>query len=132
MNLNQIRQISVFAKDLDEAIAFYRDKLGAKFLQKFDPPGLGFFDFSGTRLLLEQNGPKATLYFKVDDIDAAHEELKTKGVEFIQGPHLIFRDDQGMFGSAGEEEWMAFFTDPSGNTLALATRKRSAMFSESV
>ena len=132
MNLNQIRQISVFAKDLDEAIVFYRDKLGAKFLQKFDPPGLAFFDFSGTRLLLEQNGPKATLYFKVDDIDTAYEELKTKGVEFIQGPHLIFRDDQGMFGAAGEEEWMAFFTDPSGNTLALATRKRSAMFSESV
>lgn len=132
MNLNQIRQISVFAKDLDEAIAFYRDKLGAKFLQKFDPPGLAFFDFSGTRLLLEQNGPRATLYFKVDDIDTAYEELKTKGVEFIQGPHLIFRDDQGMFGAAGEEEWMAFFTDPSGNTLALATRKRSAMFSESV
>ena len=132
MNLNQIRQISVFAKDLDEAISFYRDKLGAKFLQKFDPPGLVFFDFSGTRLLLEKNGPKATLYFKVDDIDAAHDELKAKAVEFIQGPHLIFRDDEGMFGAPGEEEWMAFFTDPSGNTLALATRKRSAMFSESV
>ena len=125
MNLNQIRQISVYAKDLDEAIAFYRDKLGAKFLQKFDPPGLVFFDFSGTRLLLEQNGPKATLYFKVDDIDAAYEELKTKGVDFLEGPHLIFRDDQGMFGDAGEEEWMAFLSDPSGNTLALATRKRS-------
>ena len=125
MNLNQIRQISVFAKDLDEAIAFYRDKLGAKFLQKFDPPGLVFFDFSGTRLLLEQNGPKATLYFTVDDIDAAYEDLKTKGVDFLEGPHLIFRDDQGMFGDAGEEEWMAFFSDPSGNTLALATRKRS-------
>ena len=125
MNLNQIRQISVYAKDLDEAVTFYRDKLGAKFLQKFDPPGLVFFDFSGTRLLLEQNGPKATLYFKVDDIDAAYEELKTKGVNFIEGPHLIFRDDQGMFGEAGEEEWMAFFNDPSGNTLALATRKRS-------
>ena len=132
MNLNQIRQISVYAKDLDEAIAFYRDKLGAKFLQKFDPPGLVFFDFSGTRLLLEQNGPKATLYFKVDDIDAAHEELVGKGVKFIEGPHLIFKDEAGMFGAAGEEEWMAFFTDPSGNTLALATRKRSAMFSETV
>jgi len=125
MNLNQIRQISVYAKDLDEVITFYRDKLGAKFLQKFDPPGLVFFDFSGTRLLLEQNGPKATLYFTVDDIDAAYEELKTKGVDFLEGPHLIFRDDQGMFGDAGEEEWMAFFSDPSGNTLALATRKRS-------
>jgi catechol 2,3-dioxygenase-like lactoylglutathione lyase family enzyme len=125
MNLNQIRQISVCAKDLDEAIAFYRDKLGAKFLKKFDPPGLVFFDFSGTRLLLEQNGPKATLYFKVDDIDGAHEELIGKGVKFLAGPHMIFRDDEGMFGAAGEEEWMAFFNDPSDNVLALATRKRT-------
>ena len=125
MKLNQIRQISVYAKDLDEAIAFYRDKLGAKFLQKFDPPGLVFFDFSGTRLLLEANGPKATLYFKVDDIDAAYEELKGKDVKFLAGPHLIFKDDPGTFGPAGEEEWMAFFNDPSDNVLALATRKRT-------
>lgn len=124
MNLNKIYQISVYAKDLDEAVAFYRDKLGAKFLQKFDPPGLVFFDFSGTRLLLERTGPKATLYFRVEDIDAAYEEMKAQGVEFIREPHLIFRDDSGMFGAAGEEEWMAFFSDPSGNTLALATRKR--------
>jgi len=124
MNLNQIRQISVFAKDLDEAIAFYRDKLGAKFLQKFDPPGLVFFDFSGTRLLLEQNGPKATIYFKVDDIDAAHEELVAKGVKFLAGPHMIFRDDAGMFGAAGEEEWMAFFEDNEGRPLALMTQVR--------
>jgi methylmalonyl-CoA/ethylmalonyl-CoA epimerase len=125
MNLNRIHQISVYAKDLDQTISFYRDTLGAKFLQKFDPPGLVFFDFSGTRLLLEQTGQKATLYFRVDDIEAAHEELKSKGVEFLQGPHMIFRDESGMFGSAGEEEWMAFFSDPSGNTLALATRKRA-------
>ena len=125
MNLNRILQISVYAKDLDEATSFYRDTLGAKFLQKFDPPGLVFFDFSGTRLLLEQNGPKATLYLRVEDIDAAHQELKSKGVEFLAAPHVIFRDDSGMFGAAGEEEWMAFFNDPSGNTLALATRKRT-------
>jgi methylmalonyl-CoA/ethylmalonyl-CoA epimerase len=125
MNLNKIHQIAVYAKDLEESIAFYRDKLGATFLQKFDPPGLAFFDFSGTRILLEQNGQKATLYFRVDDIEAAYEEMRANGVAFIGEPHLIYRDDAGMFGAPGEEEWMAFFTDPSGNTLAIATRKRS-------
>src|SRR5438128_1334214 len=123
MQLNRIHQIAVYARDLDEAITFYRDILGAKFVQKFDPPGLAFFDFSGVRVLLEKTGPKATLYLRVDDIEAAHAELVSKGVQFKHAPSLVHRDDAGVFGPAGEEEWMAFFSDPSDNLLALATRK---------
>lgn len=122
MKLNKIHQIAVFARDLDEAIEFYRDTLGATYLTKFDPPGLVFFDFAGTRLLLEKTGPKASVYFRVADINAAHDELVGKGVKFIAAPHMIFRDDNGLFGEAGEEEWMAFFSDPSDNILALASR----------
>ena len=122
MKLERIHQIAVFARDLDEAISFYRDTLGATYLAKFDPPGLVFFDFGGTRVLLEKTGPKASVYFRVDDIHAAHQELSEKGVKFIAEPHMIFRDDNGMFGTAGEEEWMAFFSDPSDNILALACR----------
>lgn len=122
MKLDRIHQIAVFARDLEEAITFYRDTLGATYLTKFDPPGLLFFDFAGTRLLLEKTGPKASVYFSVDDIHAAHQELLDKGVKFIAEPHMIFRDDNGLFGSAGEEEWMAFFSDPSDNILALASR----------
>jgi methylmalonyl-CoA/ethylmalonyl-CoA epimerase len=123
MNLTVIHQIAVFARDLEEAIAFYRDTLGATFLARFDPPGLVFFNFNGTRLLLEKSGPKATVYFRVDNIHAAHEELTSRGVKFIAGPQMIFRDDSGTFGDAGEEEWMAFFSDPSENTLAIASRE---------
>ena len=122
MRLEHIHQIAVFAKDLDEAITFYRDILGATYITRFDPPGLVFFDFGGTRLLLERTGPKASVYFRVDDIHSAYEELKAKGIKFIADPHLIFRDENGIFGSAGEEEWMAFFSDPSDNILALASR----------
>jgi len=122
MKLDRIHQIAVFARDLDEAITFYRDTLGAHYLTKFDPPGLVFFDFAGTRILLEKTGPKATVYFRVDDIQATHQELLDKGVKFIAEPHLIFRDENGLFGAAGEEEWMAFFSDPSENILALASR----------
>ena len=124
MKLERIHQMAVYARDLEEAILFYRDTLGAKFVTKYEPPGLAFFDFSGVRVLLEKNGPKSTLYFWVEDIDAAYAELRSKGVEFIAEPHLIFPDDTGIFGQPGEEEWMAFFSDPSGNILALATRKR--------
>lgn len=123
MKLQKIRQIAVYARDLDEATTFYRDTLGATCIKKFDPPGLVFFDFSGVRLLLEKAGPKCTLYFWVDDIDAACAELRSKGVKLTHEPQLIHRDDDGLFGNAGEEEWMAFFNDPSGNILALTTRK---------
>ena len=124
MKLEKIHQVAVFARDLDEAIAFYRDTLGATFMAKFDPPGLVFFDFSGTRVLLEKNGPKATVYFRVDDIQASYEELLSKGVKFLAAPQMIFRDDNGTFGAAGEEEWMAFFSDPSENVLAIASRQK--------
>jgi len=125
MKLDRIHQIAVYARDLEEAISFYRETLGATYLAKFDPPGLAFFDFSGTRILLEKTAPKATVYFRVADIESAYQELLDNGVKFIAEPQLIFRDDQGMFGAAGEEEWMAFFSDPSDNILALASRTRS-------
>ena len=101
MKLNRIHQISVYAQDLDEAISFYRDTLGASYLQKYEPLGLAFFDFSGVRLLLEKVGPKSTLYFWVDDIDSAYAELRSKGVEFSVAPHLIYRDENGIFGKPG-------------------------------
>jgi predicted enzyme related to lactoylglutathione lyase len=63
------------------------------------------------------------LYLAVDDIDAAYNTLRARGVEFLGAPHLIHRDDVGQFGGAGEEEWMAFFEDSEGNTLALVERK---------
>src|SRR6185369_187556 len=94
MKLERIHQIAVFARDLDEAISFYRDTLGATYLTKFDPPGLVFFDFGGTRVLLEKTGPKASVYFRVDDIHAAYQELSEKGVKFIAEPHMIFSGRQ--------------------------------------
>jgi methylmalonyl-CoA/ethylmalonyl-CoA epimerase len=123
MRLNRIHQIAVYAQDLEEAISFYRDTLGAHYLAKFDPPGLAFVDFAGMRLLLEKAAPKSTLYFWVDDIDAAYADLQSKGVEFTTEPQFVHRDDAGTFGKPGNEEWMAFFSDPSGNILALVTQR---------
>lgn len=122
MKLDRIHQIAVFARDLDEAIAFYRDILGATYLAKFEPPGLVFFDFGGTRILLEKTGPKASIYFRVADIHATCKDLTDHGVKLIAEPHMIFRDENGVFGPAGEEEWMAFFSDPSDNILGLVSR----------
>jgi catechol 2,3-dioxygenase-like lactoylglutathione lyase family enzyme len=53
------------------------------------------------------------LYFRVADIRAAHETLTARGVTFTSAPHLIHRHESGL------EEWMAFFEDPDGHTLAI-------------
>ena len=45
MKLDRIHQIAVYARDLEEAISFYRETLGARYLAKFDPPGVAFFEF---------------------------------------------------------------------------------------
>lgn len=119
-----VRQVAQRAPDLDRAVEFYRDVLGVEFLARFDPPGLAFFDLGGVRLLLEGSAPSATLYLAVDDIESSFEVLRRRGVDFEQGPQLVHRDEEGVFGPAGEEEWMAFFRDPDGNLLAITSRRR--------
>ena len=122
--IDGLHQVALAADDLDASVAFYRDVLGLPFVARFDPPGLAFFDLGGTRLLLEGGGGTSVLYLTVGDINEAHDALVARGVEFEQPPHLIHRDDAGQFGPAGDEEWMAFFRDPAGNTLAIAQRRR--------
>lgn len=122
----RICQIALNVADLDAAEAFYRDVVGAEFVARFDPPGLLFFDFDGIRVLFEageQASGNSILYLWVDDIDAEVAELAAKGVLFVQPPQAVHKDEDGLFGPAGETEWMAFFEDPSGNTLALVTRR---------
>jgi methylmalonyl-CoA/ethylmalonyl-CoA epimerase len=119
--LSTIGQIAMVAKDVPRATAFYRDRLGMRFLFEF--PGLAFFDCGGVRLMLsraekpEFDHPGSVLYFKVDDIEATHGELTARGVEFIEGPHLVAK-------LPDHELWMAFFNDSEGNTLALMHEKR--------
>jgi hypothetical protein len=51
--LARVGQIAVPVLDVERAIGFYRDVLGMRFLFKA-PPGLGFFDCSGVRLMLDE------------------------------------------------------------------------------
>ena len=119
--LSTIGQIAVVAKDVARATAFYRDTLGMKFLFEF--PGLAFFDCAGVRLMIsraekpEFDHPGSVLYFKVPDIARAYADLKSRGVAFREGPHLIAK-------LPDHELWMAFFDDSEGNTLALMHEKR--------
>lgn len=123
MHIDRLHQIAQRAEDLGRAVAFYRDTLGLRHIATFDPPGLAFFDLGGTRLLVERNAPRALLYLGVGDIAATWEALGAAGVELVDAPHVIFSDTDGIFGAAGEAEWMAFFKDSEGNTVGLVERR---------
>jgi methylmalonyl-CoA/ethylmalonyl-CoA epimerase len=119
--LGQIGQIAVPVADIDRAVAFYRDTLGMRFLFQA-PPGLGFFDCGGVRLMLDapakaQAGQASPIYYKVPDIQAAFDTLSGRGVVFEGKPHLIAK-------LPDHELWMAFFRDPDGNLLALMSEVR--------
>jgi methylmalonyl-CoA/ethylmalonyl-CoA epimerase len=125
VSLSHIGQIAVYIDDLDRAVAFYRDTLGMQLLFQA-PPGLAFFQCGSVRLMLdkparEQNGHQfsssSIVYYKVDDIHAAHTALSAKGVHFEGAPHMIAKMDD-------HDLWMAFFHDTEGNTLALMCEVR--------
>jgi methylmalonyl-CoA/ethylmalonyl-CoA epimerase len=119
----RLHQVAQRADDLDRAVAFYEHTLGLRLIARFDPPGLAFFDLGNTRLLIERGATAATLYLEVDDIEAVVATLESADVEITDRPHLIFSDDQGTFGDAGSEEWMAFFGDSEGNVVGLVERR---------
>jgi catechol 2,3-dioxygenase-like lactoylglutathione lyase family enzyme len=125
MNIGAIRQVALCSDNLDQSVDFYQNTLGTTSMGRFDPPGISIFNFSGTRLLLESEGPVSTICFWVDDIDSACASLRDKGVT-VGDPEVNFEDATGIFGPAGEAETMAFFEDSSGNTLAFASRRQTS------
>jgi len=119
--LSRIHQISMRAHDVERAVRFYRDTLGLQFLFAA-PPRLAFFDCSGVRLMLSTpepgfDHPGSVLYFAVEDIREAHDDLKLRGVNFRSEPHKIAT-------LADREVWLADFEDTEGNTLALISEPR--------
>jgi catechol 2,3-dioxygenase-like lactoylglutathione lyase family enzyme len=114
VQLGTIGQIARLVSDIGTATEFYGGVLGLPHLYTFGD--LAFFDCGGTRLFLratEERGEQSILYFQVDDINTAYDELRGRGVEFEGAPNLIHKHDNGV------EEWMAFFPDPDGQLLAI-------------
>jgi DNA-binding CsgD family transcriptional regulator/catechol 2,3-dioxygenase-like lactoylglutathione lyase family enzyme len=120
LKLGSIGQISRSVKDIKQAEAWYGGVLGLPHLYTYGT--LAFFDCGGVRLFLSQvdtvPATESILYLKVIDIQKAYEELKAKGVDFINPPHLIHRH------ADGTEEWMAFFKDPEGRPLAIMSQAK--------
>jgi catechol 2,3-dioxygenase-like lactoylglutathione lyase family enzyme len=132
----QLTTVNVWVHDQDEALAFYTEKLGMELRDDVTVPEMGNFRWltvgppaqpdvafalmtvpgapvfeADTEAMLKDlmgRGVLGGLFFKVEDINEAYNELKSKGVEFTQEP------TQQPYGvDAG-------FRDPSGNQFRMA------------
>lgn len=120
MKLGPIAQIARSVRDIKQSQEWYSNVLGLPHLYTFG--NLAFFDCGGVRLMLSQeaqgSSAESILYLRVADIGAVHESLKSRGVEFINAPHLIHRH------ADGTEEWLAVFKDPEDRPLGIMSQAR--------
>ena len=107
-----VHHVSINVADVEEAVAFYVERLG--FTVRSDRPAFGFggawLDCGDQQLhLLEAGAPPALgqhFAVRVADLDAAVAELRAAGAE-VGDPSPVGTGRQ------------AFLTDPSGNTVEL-------------
>ena len=117
----ELVQVAQHADDLQRASDFYARLLGEGPIATFDPPGLVFFRFGRTRLLLDRVAPSALLYIEVEDARTRIEELATHGITVHTPPHQIFTHEDDSLGPAGHDEWHAFIKDSEGNLVGLVS-----------
>ena len=121
LKLGAIAQIARSVQDIRHSEEWYKNVVGLAHLYTFG--NLAFFDCNGTRLMLSQESaavPESILYLRTADIVASYELLKSRGVEFINAPHMIHKH------ADGTEEWLCMFKDPEGRPLGLMAQVRSA------
>ena len=121
--IDHLNAYALTVRDVKECAEFYRDKLGLRLQELSDEfaylkfgegggPGLALVSAAGLaqEIPTERVRPEAPLlqrnYFAVfmEDADRAYEELRQKGVRFVQPP-----------ATRSNGQRFAFFEDPEGN-----------------
>lgn len=110
--------------DMDQAKQFYGETLGLETSE--EAGGILVLHLAGDRPTIVYPSPGMTpasytiLNFRVDEIDAAVEELTGRGVE-IERYEGFEHDDNGVVRgiAAGEGPDIAWFKDPAGNVLSV-------------
>jgi catechol 2,3-dioxygenase-like lactoylglutathione lyase family enzyme len=105
--------------DVEKARAFYGDTLGVRTSEEH---GMLTLHLAGDRDVLVYPKPDHTpatytiLNFPVDDVDAAVDELTSRGVTFERYDGMG-QDEKGIMRGQGPD--IAWFRDPAGNVLSV-------------
>jgi catechol 2,3-dioxygenase-like lactoylglutathione lyase family enzyme len=110
--------ITVATRDFDVAIRFYGDVLGLPESKRWGQRPAVEFETGNLTIAVMQSDAfgidfranNHPIELRVDDFEAAHDELESRGVEF-KGETI----DSGVC-------YQAFFEDPDGNVLAIHHR----------
>jgi len=121
----KIGTAQLWVQDQDEALAFYKDKVGFEVRSDVTLPEMGDFrwltvgpsaqpDISivlmaipGPPVMDDETAGQVRIFLTTDDVRADYEELKGRGVEFVDEPQ---EQPYGIDSS---------FRDPSGNHIRL-------------
>lgn len=110
--------------DLEQAKRFYGKTLGVKVSES--PEGLEMHPGKTSVFVYPKPNHKpatfTVLNFLVDDIEAAVDELKQKGVSFEHYDGAIKTDEKGIHRERGPA--IAWFKDPAGNILSVVQEKQ--------
>ena len=115
--ISAIGQIAIAVTDLQQSLAFYRDKLGLPVLFEV-PPNMAFLTCGEVRIMLTklQGDPKdhktSVIYYKVADLSSAVEQIKLSGINFIQEPQMTAK-------MPDHELWQGFIRDPDDNLIGI-------------
>ena len=110
--------VTVPTRDFDAAAKFYGEVLGLPLSKRWGKMPAGEFETGNLTIAVMQSDAfgidfqahSHPIELHVEDFEAAHAELESRGVEF-RGETI----DSGVC-------WQAFFADPDGNALAIHHR----------
>lgn len=114
IQLSRIAAVMLGVRDLDPALAFYKDKLGLKVI--LQEPSLALLQCGTVMLGLSRGHVNLAAHvagatevvFGVDNVRAAHKSLSAQGIAFMSEPR-----------QATPTDWVAHFKDPDGHLLSV-------------
>ena len=113
--LTRVSVVILGVHDVTRSLAFYRDKLGLEVQREM--PGFAFMKAGAITLCLSEPAAKirgevpgaGEIVFSVEDVTAAYQALRGKGVQFTHEPRSVSPTTR-----------IANFDDPDGNHLSIS------------